>query len=1114
MPDMGTNSDTNYGDNFMSVTPKWRGDITIPALPERRHKVGENSIVQQVFLATRQTVEIFDSQLEGHYLVRTNMGEPFCEILLRKKRARRLKTSLPALYVASLEDIDDISDTTEFLWDWLGDLKDYASTPDKVLEAWQNKFSFKLEDEDRDLPGLRTPQIGALHAISAHFSVGKKFEPATVVLPTGTGKTETMLAMQVYRQLPKTLVIVPTNALRTQIWKKFKSLGVLPSAGVVPTEIARPFVARLSKGLRTVDEAREILERSNVIVTLPNTLRVSNNEAVEYLLANCSDLIVDEAHHISAPKWLAIRDRFNAKRITQFTATPFRQDNKRVDGKIIFNFKLGEAQEAGYYRPINLKTVEEFGDEEERDRKIALMAIASLRRDREELGLDHLLMARTKTTERADKVCSIYRELAPDFKPQVIYSGSGRTLANRAALNSLMDRGENGARIIVCVDMLGEGFDLPNLKVAALHDTHKSLAVTLQFIGRFTRKGAIEEIGDATVVANIADPETERKLANLYAEGADWDMIIQRLSEDRIDNELRLQDVVQGLKENGNLHSQVSLWNLRPALSTQIYKTTCEDWSPLKYKDVLPKDAESWYSISEEDNILVAITYQSGTVRWGNYQNLFDTFYDLIIAHWDKEEGALFLYSSDYKGLRIEKMAQEITDENTELLSGPAIFNILNNVELPLVKNLGSSRVGAISFTSYFGPNVTDGLASIEKAESALNNIACLGYEDGERVLWGGTQRKGKVWQQTSGTISEWLNWCSKTWLKVSKEDEIDTNITRDFLRPEKLVRPHTSIPISVQWGEQAQILYNNKQFVQFGEDEVPLFLVDLEISSIAEDGSFIIQIVSDNYSSEYQFQISEEFSGGYRYTKVSGPDVFFRKANGTAVSLEEHLLSDPFIIRYVDGTHSYNCYHIPMRLNAGTFPRERLEAWDWDSIPLNRESMHKEGDTSTIQYKTFDQIQHEYDLVFNDDGCGEAADLVAIKDVDDGTIRLCLIHCKGASGGIVSNDIGNFYTVCGQAQKSITVKHGGMHILYYDLKRRHETWMREGASRFLKGNMKLLSFFKEKARKSRIEFEVLIVQPGASAATASEDILKLLATTELYLVKTTQARFRVIVSA
>ena len=1034
-------------------------------------------------------------------------------MLLRKKGARRLETSLAVLSVPSIENLEDISDTTVFFWDSFGSLKGFASTPTKVLEAWQNKFSFNLESEERNLPGLRTPQIGALHAISAHFSIGKIFDPATVVLPTGTGKTETMLAMQVYCQLPKTLVIVPTVALRNQISQKFVSLGVLPEVGVVPKEIARPFVARLAKGLRTIDETKALLQASNIIVALPDTLRVSNEEAVEYLLENCSDLIVDEAHHVAAPKWSAIRDRFKDKRITQFTATPFRRDDKRADGKIIFNFKLGDAQEAGYYRSINLKTVEEFGDEEERDRKIAVESIATLRRDREDLGLDHLLMARTKTTDRAEKVVEIYRELAPDLNPQIVYSGSGRTKQNQTALAMLLDRGENGARVIVCVDMLGEGFDLPNLKVAALHDAHKSLAITLQFIGRFTRKGAVGEIGEATVIANIADTETERKLANLYAEGADWDVIIKRLSEERIERELRLQDVVMGLKENGNLHSQLSLWNLRPALSTQIYKTRCEDWSPLEYKNVLPKDSESWYSIGEENSILVAVVYRPDTVSWGNYQNFFNIFYDLILAYWNKEEGALFIYSSDYKGLRTEKMAQEITDDKTELLCGPAIFNILNNVELPLVKNLGSSRVGAISFTSYFGPNVTEGLASIEKADSTLNNIACLGYEEGERVLWGGTQRRGKVWQQASGTISEWMKWCSKTWLKVSDEEEVDANITRDFLRPEKLTRSHESVPIAVHWGEQAQMQFHDKQSIQFGENEVPLFLVDLNVLEVAEDNSFIIQVVSDDYSSAYKFEISEGFPGGYRYTKVSGPDVYFKKSNGTSISLEEHLISDPFIVRYADGTHSYNCYHIPVRLDAVIFPKDRLEAWEWSGIPLNHESMHKNGNTDTIQYRTFEQIQDEYDLVFNDDGNGEAADLVAFNNVDDETIRLCLVHCKGAIEARVSNMINNFYAVCGQAQKSITVKHRGMQTLYYDLKRRHEIWAKEGVSRFLKGDMKLLSFFKEKARKSKLEFEVLIVQPGASAATVSDDILKLLATTELFLVKTTQAKFRVIVS-
>ncbi len=44
-----------------------------------------------------------------------------------------------------------------------------------------------------------------------------------------------------------------------------------------------------------------------------------------------------------------------------------------------------------------------------------------------------------------------------------------------------------------------------------------------------------------------------------------------------------------------------------------------------------------------------------------------------------------------------------------------------------------------------------------------------------------------------------------------------------------------------------------------------------------------------------------------------------------------------PFIIRYADGTYSYNCYHIPARLDAGEYSRDRLESWDWNGIPLNK---------------------------------------------------------------------------------------------------------------------------------------------------------------------------------
>ena len=1098
----------------MSLFPKPLGSIVLPPLPERKHKAGSNWIVQHVFQGATTKAQIAPSDIKGHDLVTTSLQPPYRDFLLRHRGARKIETDLPVLTSSEPLTYEDQPETFELRWDSLGRLETYADTPEKVREAWVNQFNFLTEDEGTGRPGLRLPQIAALHAISAHFAVGVDFDAATVVLPTGTGKTETMLATQVYRRLEKTLVLVPSDALRSQISNKFVSLGVLPAATVVPQEIACPRVAVIAGGIRTADDAREILAQSNVIVALPNALEASSAEALEALIDGATDLIVDEAHHVTAATWLKVRERFQGKRVLQFTATPFRRDGKRIDGKIIFNFKLGDAQAAGYYRPINLGTVEEYGEEAKRDRAIAIEAIAALRRDRNELGLDHLLMARTKTKERAEEVCALYAELAPEMKPVFVYSGPGRTTANKQALDKLFNRGNDGSRIVVCVDMLGEGFDLPNLKVAALHDNHKSLAVTLQFIGRFTRKGDPTKIGEATVIVNIADPEAEQKLADLYAEGADWDRIIKRLSEERVAQEMRLQDVVEGLKASGTLHDQLSLWNLRPALSAQFFRTECEAWNPSAYKEVLPKGAESWFSYSEEDEVLVAVVCRTDVVGWGNYQNVLNTLYDLLIIRWDKESGALCLYSSDYKGMKSERLAQIVTDDHTLHVSGSPIFNILNNVELPLVKSLGSSRLGAISFTSYFGPNVTEGIGSIERSQSELNNVACLGYENGDRVLWGATQRRGKVWQQRAGTISDWIAWTKATWAKVTTDGGDIANVISGFLKPIKLTGPYESIPIAVQWGEQAQFRSNERQSVLFGDVEVPLYEIDLLLGAEGPNREINIRIVSDHHAAAYSLVIDEALPSGYRHDHISGPLVRFKNGNAEPVALPEFLQKDPFVIHYADGTYSYNCYHIPADLSAaGVFDKDKLESWDWTGIPLNKESMGKTVAQDTIQYRTAEKLKPEYDLIFNDDGSGEAADLVCLKDIDDETIKLCLVHCKGAHEARVSQDIRNFYVVCGQAQKSITAKHIGLPNLYRDLKRRHETWAREGATRFVKGDMKKLSYFKEKARRSKLDFEMILVQPGGSIASITDDALRLLATTELYLYKTTQAKFRAVIS-
>lgn len=364
--------------------------------------------------------DFFESQHSGHDLIKTKLSPPFDEMLVRFPKAHRITTPLPVLTAVAPEDYKQSSSPLELTWDRLGaHLETWADSPEKVLESWRNRFIFA----DHGHPGLRLPQIGALHAIAAHFSVGREFEPATVVLRTGTAKPRPCLPTSCTDASAKCSSWCPSSILRNQIGAKFSTLGVLPAAGAIPVELARPFVTKITKGISTVGHAETVVNASNVIIATPDILKASAPDALRRLLEGCSILVVDEAHHITAATWSEVRDRFTAKKIIQFTATPFRRDERKVDGKIIFNFKLGDAQEAGYYRPINLRSVEEYGDQSARDQKIVAEAVAVLRRDRNDLGLDHLLMARTRTKERAEEVWKHYRKLAPEMKPVLVYSG-------------------------------------------------------------------------------------------------------------------------------------------------------------------------------------------------------------------------------------------------------------------------------------------------------------------------------------------------------------------------------------------------------------------------------------------------------------------------------------------------------------------------------------------------------------------------------------------------------------------------------------------------------------------------------------------------------------------
>src|SRR5690606_6064388 len=132
---------------------------------------------------------------------------------------------------------------------WLKHPLFQSKTPDEVVSSWVDKFKFIKENEQENIKGLRPPQVGALHSILAHIHNAE--DKAIVVMPTGTGKTETMLATLISNCCKKLLVSVPSDSLRTQVAQKVITLGLLKEYSIVDSSCVNPIVGIINSGFNT-----------------------------------------------------------------------------------------------------------------------------------------------------------------------------------------------------------------------------------------------------------------------------------------------------------------------------------------------------------------------------------------------------------------------------------------------------------------------------------------------------------------------------------------------------------------------------------------------------------------------------------------------------------------------------------------------------------------------------------------------------------------------------------------------------------------------------------------------------------------------------------------------
>ncbi|UUC91574.1 DEAD/DEAH box helicase [Comamonas sp. C11] len=966
-----------------------------------------------------------------------------------------------------------------------------------VYKSWQQHFfSFNLADRENRRPGLRKPQLAALYASLGHLVMSPS-TTATIVMPTGTGKTDTILSLLIAGRLARTLVLVPSDALRSQLINKC-NLEKLREIGAISENVLNPVVMAVRKGM-TIEEVQQVAE-ANVVVATPQALQRFTSDALQALADLCSHLIIDEAHHVAAMTWDRVKSAFKNKPRLQFTATPFREDNQALEGTIIYNYPLKEAQNDGYFKAIEFHPVREY-NLELADQVVADKAVELLRSDRKQ-GFNHLLMVRARSQKRAEALFELYKE-HEDLTPILIHS----KVLGRAKLMS--DIVEKKHKIIVCVDMLGEGFDLPELKIAAIHDQHRSPAVTLQFIGRLTRVD--QALGDAKFVSNIANQKMDYQMAALYKESADWSAVIRDVSNEKIDREIKKEAFTEQFLNDPDSDEILGL-NPNPKISAVAFHVERDKWRPKKAQYFSQKREQlQFLSINDEQDTVIMVTRRDTPVGWAQTSAITDTNWILYLAYYHKPDKTLFIHSSGDEA-QLSRFLNLITND-ARRINGEPTFRTLHDIKLLKLQNVGLSRARKdLRFTMHVGRDINAVINEIQNGTARKSNIFATGFENGKSTTVG-CSHKGKIWEMNSESIIYWIEWCKRVSLKINNSSILSSDVLKDVMRSEKIEGRWPNGLFYADWPESIAIENEQKISLSYNAEAFNLLDIVLGKPKLTDDQTLSVPVTAavpdgDRHLPDITIRLLND---SY---KVSCPGVKIILAEEK--SLEQYLDAEPLVMMAVDGSfvegnyRSYSPNSLDLKL-----PTELIEQWNWGKTPIHSESMTAARNLETVQGFTFSKIQSDYSFIFNDDGAGEIADLVAIRESRD-AIHVDLYHCKYcpkkegvAQPGARVEDV---YEVCGQASRSVKWLH--THEKFFDrLMFRYQQSLPKGFQRILKGDPKDLELLRNKCHDHEMIFKFVIVQPAISAAKISADQLAVLGTSYTYIKSVSAADVKVITS-
>jgi hypothetical protein len=167
-----------------------------------------------------------------------------------------------------------------------------------------------------------------------------------------------------------------------------------------------------------------------------------------------------------------------------------------------------------------------------------------------------------------------------------------------------------------------------------------------------------------------------------------------------------------------------------------------------------------------------------------------------------------------------------------------------------------------------------------------------------------------------------------------------------------------------------------------------------------------------------------------------------------------------------------------------------KIETWDCSKANIRVESQGTAKRADSVQRTVIEALLTDpdpYDVIFEDDGKGEIADVVALR-ITDSVVSATLFHCKYSGADTPGARLSDLYEVCGQAQKSARWRDRPNRMLQHMLNREQKRRDRGVSSRIEHDSAAAIKKLKAGWQDYRFEYDVRIVQPGLSRKAIGEE--------------------------